>query len=332
MHRNQDTLTSMPFISVIIPMYNEEDNVHHVHKAVKKVTSRLGYRFEYLFINDGSSDKTTEKLQKLASSDAEVVPIELARNFGKEIALTAGLHAAKGDAAIMLDADLQHPPDHIPEFIQKWVDGADVVVGVRKEYKATWHKRLLSKLFYSSINKVSDTTITPHATDFRLVDKQVIKAFNQFTERNRITRGLFDWLGYKRDFVYFVADEREHGAASYSFSKLVRLGIDSFVGHSLFPLRIAGYVGIFITIVALPLGLFIFVNKYLLGNSLFGIVFSGNAILAVISLFLSGLTLTCLGLMSLYIANIHQEVANRPLYVVRPSRKKIKPGIKDRKK
>lgn len=310
-------------------MYNEEDNVQSVHDAIKEVTHNLAYRFEYLFINDGSSDETTERLLQLAQSDPEVVPIELARNFGKEIALTAGLHAAKGDAAIMLDADLQHPPGHIPEFIQKWEKGADVVVGVRKEYKTSWHKKLMSKLFYSSINKISDITLTPHATDFRLVDRQVIQAFNQFTERNRITRGLFDWLGYRRDFVYFVADERLNGEASYSLPKLIRLGVDSFVGHSLLPLRLAGYIGFLITMISLPLGVFIFVDRYLFDNNLFGLAFSGNAILAVISLFLSGITLTCLGLMSLYIANIHQEVANRPLYVVRPNRRKNKRAGKE---
>lgn len=329
MRKTQELSTNQPFISVIIPMYNEEDNVCHVHEAVKRATQNLACRFEYLFVNDGSSDKTTERLLELAQSDSRVIPIELARNFGKEIALTAGLHAAKGDAAIMLDADLQHPPDHIPEFIRKWEKGADVVVGVRKEYKTSWHKRLLSNIFYSSMNKISDITLTPHATDFRLVDKQVIQAFNQFTERNRITRGLFDWLGYKRDFVYFVADERQHGTASYSFPKLVRLGIDSFVGHSLLPLRLAGYLGSFITIVSIPIGIFIFVDRYLFSNNLFGMPFSGNAILAVISLFLSGITLSCLGLMSLYIANIHQEVANRPLYVVRPNRRKIKRATKE---
>jgi len=331
MYRNQDTLTKQQFISVIIPMYNEADNVRHVYAAVKEATRHLAYRFEYLFIDDGSSDETTERLHTLADLDSRVVPIELARNFGKEIALTAGLHAAKGDAAIMLDADLQHPPNHIPEFIQKWEKGADVVVGVRKEYKTAWHKRLMSRFFYSSINKISDIDITPHATDFRLVDKQVIQAFNQFTEHNRITRGLFDWLGYRRDFVYFVADERQHGEASYGFSKLIHLGIDSFVGHTVFPLQLAGYMGSLITIIAVPLGMFIVVDRYLFNNSLFGIVFSGNAILAVISLFLSGVTLTCLGLMSLYIANIHQEVVNRPLYVVRPPRRKFKRALKEQR-
>jgi len=329
MRRIQELSTNQPFISVIIPMYNEEDNVCHVHEAVKRATRNLAYRFEYLFVNDGSSDKTTERLLELAQSDSQVVPIELARNFGKEIALTAGLHAAKGDAAIMLDADLQHPPDHIPEFIRKWEKGADVVVGVRKEYKTAWHKRLMSRFFYSSINKISDIDITPHATDFRLVDKQVIEAFNQFTEHNRITRGLFDWLGYRRDYVYFVADERQHGEASYGFSKLVHLGIDSFVGHTVLPLQLAGYLGFLITITSVPLGMFIFVDRYLYHNALFGIFFSGNAILAVISLFLSGVTLTCLGLMSLYIANIHQEVTNRPLYVVRPRRRKFKHVLKE---
>jgi dolichol-phosphate mannosyltransferase len=242
-------------------MYNEADNVLGIYNAVKKATQKLAYKFEYLFVNDGSSDQTAEHLQNIAKSDSRVVPIELARNFGKEIALTAGLHASKGDAAIMLDADLQHPPSHIPEFIRKWEKGADVVVGVRKTYKTSLYKRMMSRLFYSSINKISDIDIIPHATDFRLVDRQVIGAFNQFTERNRITRGLFDWLGYRRDFVYFVADERQHGKASYGFSKLVRLGIDSFVGHTLLPLRLAGYIGFFIMVISLPLGLFVCINR-----------------------------------------------------------------------
>jgi dolichol-phosphate mannosyltransferase len=324
MYKKKESLANQQSISVIIPMYNEAENVLYIYNAVKKATHKLAYEFEYLFVNDGSSDETAEHLQNLAKSDSRVVPIELARNFGKEIALTAGLHASTGDAAIMLDADLQHPPTHIPEFIRKWERGADVVVGVRKTYKTSWHKRLMSRLFYSSINKISDITLVPHATDFRLVDRQVIGAFNQFTERNRITRGLFDWLGYRRDFVYFVAEERQHGKATYGFSKLIRLGVDSFVGHTLFPLRLAGYIGFFIMVVSIPLGIFVFINRYMFHNTLFGMYFSGNAIGAVISLFLSGVTLTCLGLMSLYIANIHQEVVNRPLYVVRPNRGALK--------
>jgi dolichol-phosphate mannosyltransferase len=309
-------------------MYNEADNVRYVYDAVKKVTQKLAYKFEYLFVNDGSSDATSKQLQTLAETDPNVRPIELARNFGKEIALTAGLHAARGDAAIMLDADLQHPPSHIPEFIRKWEKGADVVVGVRKEYRTGWAKKQMSRLFYSSMNKISEIELVPHSTDFRLVDRQVIEAFNQFTERNRITRGLFDWLGYRRDFVYFNAAERQHGEATYSFRKLVGLGIDSFVSHSLLPLRLAGYIGFFITLGSLPLGLFIIVDRYFYHNNLFGLFFSGNAILAVISLFLSGITLTCLGLISLYIANIHREVVNRPLYVVRPSRRRKVKAIK----
>jgi dolichol-phosphate mannosyltransferase len=309
-------------------MYNEADNVRYVYDAVKKVTQKLAYKFEYLFINDGSSDATSKQLQTLAESDPNVRPIELARNFGKEIALTAGLHAARGDAAIMLDADLQHPPSHIPEFIRKWEKGADVVVGVRKEYRTGWVKKQMSRMFYKSINRISEIELVPHATDFRLVDRQVIEAFNQFTERSRITRGLFDWLGYRRDFVYFKAAERQHGKATYSFRKLVGLGVDSFVSHTLLPLRLAGYIGFFITLGSLPLGLFIIVDRYFYHNNLFGLFFSGNAILAVISLFLSGITLTCLGLISLYIANIHREVVNRPLYVVRPNRRRRVKAIK----
>src|SRR6185369_5693821 len=147
MYRKQETLVGQQSISIIIPMYNEAENVRHIYAEVKKVTRKLAYSFEYLFINDGSSDSTTQQLQDLADLDSDVRPIELARNFGKEIALTAGLHAANGDAAIMLDADLQHPPSRIPEFVRKWEKGADVVVGVRKEYKTSWFKRCMSAVF-----------------------------------------------------------------------------------------------------------------------------------------------------------------------------------------
>jgi glycosyltransferase involved in cell wall biosynthesis len=307
----------MPFISVIIPTYNEAENIRPVYQAVKKATQGLAYYFEILFVDDGSDDDTVEEVKSIAEHDPRVVSLELVRNFGKEIALTAGLRAAHGEAAIMLDADLQHPPDHISQFISKWERGADLVVGVRRAYKASWLKRRLSSLYYKLINRISDIELVPHATDYRLVDRQVIEAFNQFTEHSRITRGLFDWLGFQRDYIYFDANERQNGQASYSFRKLVRLAIDSFISHTLLPLHLAGYIGAFMMLTTLPLGVFIFIDRYLFHNNLFGVVFSGTAILAVISLFLSGVTLTCLGLISLYIENIHKEVVNRPLFVAR---------------
>jgi polyisoprenyl-phosphate glycosyltransferase len=298
-------------------MYNEAENALPMYQALTKVLKDIPYHYEILFVDDGSKDDTAEHLLDLSAKDERVRPIELARNFGKEVALSAGLHNAQGELAIMLDADLQHPPELIPDFIEKWEQGADLVIGVRKDYKAPWFKRQCSKLFYLLISKLSDTDLVPHATDFRLVDRQVINAFNLFTERNRITRGLFDWLGYKRNFIYFETQERLNGVPTYSFSKLIQLATNSFVGHSIFPLKVAGYFGALIMTVSVPLGLFIFLDRYVLMNP-FGFNFSASAILAVINLFLSGLVLCSLGLMSLYMANMHTEVVNRPLYVKRP--------------
>jgi len=304
-------------ISIVVPMYNEAANIRPIYEAINQAVAKLSYKFELLFVNDGSRDDTTERLQELSREDPAVRPIDLARNFGKEIALSAGLHNAEGAAAIMLDADLQHPPDLIPDFISKWEEGADLVIGVRDTYEAPWFKRQCSGVFYALINRISDTDMVPHATDFRLVDRQVINAFNLFTERNRITRGLFDWLGYSRTLIYFNTAERQNGVATYSFRKLVDLGVNSIVGHSLFPLRLAGYIGGVMVAVAVPLAAFVFLDRYLLGN-IFGFDFSGSAILAVINLLMSGVILSCLGLTSLYLANIHAEVTNRPLYVKRP--------------
>jgi polyisoprenyl-phosphate glycosyltransferase len=299
-------------------MYNEGGNAKPLYRAISKALKDVSYQFEMIFVDDGSTDDTIHALEELANKDERIRVIELAKNFGKEIALSAGLHSAEGHAAIMLDADLQHPPHLIPKFIEKWEDGADLVIGVRKEYKVPRIKRFLSNIFYKIISSLSDTDLVPHATDFRLVDRQVIDSFNLFTERNRITRGLFDWLGYKRNFIYFHTDERLSGKATYSFRKLIKLGVDSIVGHTVFPLRLAGYLGGFIITVSIPLVIFIFLDRYVLMNP-FGFNFSGSAILAVINLLMSGIILSCLGLMSLYLANMHTEVTNRPLYVKRPT-------------
>jgi dolichol-phosphate mannosyltransferase len=310
-------------VSIIIPMYNEAENARPIYRALTSVFRKLPYDYEMLFVDDGSKDDTVERIMKLSEQDPRVKPLQLTRNFGKEAALTAGLHAAEGEAAIMIDADLQHPPSLIPKFIKKWEEGADLVIGVRKNYKTSWVKRHCSSLFYKFMNKVSDTELMPHATDFRLVDRQVIDAFNRFTERNRIARGLFDWLGYRRVLVPFETKQRQNGKASYSFGKLFQLALDSLVGHSIFPLRLAGYLGIIIIILCIPLGVFIILDRYVLMNP-FGFDFSGTAILAVINLILSGVILSCLGLMSLYIAHVHTEVTNRPLYVKRPHVKQRK--------
>lgn len=308
-------------LSVIVPLFNESANIVRFYTETKAALHTLPYVHEILFVNDGSVDASQDILNKLAANDACVQVIEFSRNFGKEIALTAGLHNAHGDAAIMLDADLQHPPQLIPEFVAQWESGYEVVIGVRKDNKGQGViKRIGSRLFYTVMNTIAETKIIPNATDFRLISREVIDVFNRFTEKDRITRGLIDWVGFRRTVVYFDAPRRTSGTAGYSFMKLVRLAFSSFISMSLFPLRLAGYLGVFTVLGSGALGLFILVGKYILHRGA-ALAFSGPAQLAILIVFLIGMVLCCLGLIALYIATIHREVVNRPLYVVRTSRR-----------
>lgn len=306
-------------ISIIVPIYNEEKNIPRLYREISKYVNELKdrYLFEYLFIDDGSDDGSLKILNDLKKRDKRIKIIEFTRNFGKEIATTAGINYCLGKSCILIDADLQHPPKLIPKFIQKWDGGAEVVIGVRKKtLKEGLFKRIGAYLFYKLMNSISDTKLIPNATDYRLLDRTVIDEFNRLTERNRITRGLIAWLGFKQDFIYFTASPRQAGEPGYGFWKLVRLAFNSFVGLSLFPLKFAGYLGIFIIIFASFIGGFIFIEQIILDDPL-GLNFSGSAMLAIILLFLVGIILISLGLMALYIANIHGEIINRPIYVIR---------------
>lgn len=302
-------------ISVVIPVFNEENSLNELYN--KLVNILANYDFEIIFINDGSSDRSWTILNKITGSNNRVKLIDFSRNFGKEIAIVAGLRNCSGDACIIMDADLQHPPELILEFIKKWQAGAEVVVGVRERNQGEGLiKKIGSFFFYKIMGLISDTKMISRSTDFRLLDKKVIKVFNQFTEQNRISRGLVDWLGFKTDYIYFTANPRNFGKPSYGFLKLTKLALSTFVSHSLFPLKLAGYLGIIITFFSGLWGIFIIIEKYILGDP-WGLYFSGPAMLAIMILFLIGIVLICLGLMALYIANINTEVLNRPLYVIR---------------
>jgi len=306
-------------VCFIVPVYNEEKNIvlffNNLNNVLKSLENR--YNFEVIFINDGSSDTSANIIQGLARQNNRVKYLELSRNFGKEIAMTAGFHHAKGDAVISIDADLQFPVALIPEFLKKWEQGAEVVVGMREKNK---RKGIINKIgcfvFYKIINVIGDTKIFSQETDYRLLDKCVVKQLNCFTEQNRMTRGLIDWLGFKRDYIYFEIQDREQGRSNYGFKKLANLAVSTFVNHSLFPLKLAGFIGIFITFSSGTLGLFILVEKYILNDPL-SLNFSGLATLAVFILFLVGIVLICLGLIALYIANIQKEVIKRPLYIIK---------------
>jgi polyisoprenyl-phosphate glycosyltransferase len=304
-------------ISIIVPAHNEAPNIRPLYIELTRVIDHLPYTFELIFVDDGSTDGSLLLIERLARQDKRIRLIEFARNFGKEAAISAGLHAARGDAAIMLDADLQHPPKLIGAFLDEWRGGADVVVGVKSYCKEEgWFKRWSSARFYQIMQKISHTNVTPHASDFRLLDRQVIDVFSSLTERNRMTRGLIDWLGFRRAYVPFEANARHAGERTYNFRQLFKLAFNSFTAYSLVPLKLAGYLGVFILLTATPAGILIYVERYLLNDPLNWQI-RGTAMLAILLLILVGVVLACLGLISLYIANIHAEVANRPLYVVR---------------
>jgi polyisoprenyl-phosphate glycosyltransferase len=303
-------------LSIIIPVYNEAANLPLLYKELTRHTQRLPYRFEVIFVDDGSRDDSPRILRQLESSDPDVRVLEFARNFGKEAAVSAGLHAAKGEAAIAMDADLQMPPRLLGDFIEHWEKGADIVVGVFAARNMAFIRRTGASVFYRIMRTIGSSKITPHATDYRLLDRQVIDAFKKLTEHNRITRGMIDWLGFKRAYVHFEQEQRRHGKPTYSFRKLVGLAMNSFTSYSLVPLKLAGYLGIIILSLSIPAGLFMYVERYMLNDPL-RLMITGTDMLGIMIVFLVGVMLACLGLISLYIANIHAEVVNRPLYIVR---------------
>ncbi len=305
-------------ISVIIPVHNEEQNIPLMHAALLDVFKKLPHYFsEFIFIDDGSTDHSADVLGGLCSRDPNVKYIGLSRNFGKEMATTAGIHIAQGAAVIMVDADLQHPPKLIPLFLERWEAGAEVVVGVRSRLTGEGIvKRWGSKLFYRIIGMISNTEFEHGETDFRLIDRTVVEAYKDFPEHERMTRSLINWLGFRRERVYFEAPARVHGEVQYSTIKLIRLAINSFLSHSLLPLRLAGYLGAAITVFSGLLGVVVVVEKYILPDP-FNWGVTGSAQLAILNVFLVGIVLMSLGIIGLYVGAIHTEVSGRPLYVIR---------------
>ena len=305
-------------ISVVIPVCNEEKGIkkfldERLLKSLQKITD---YRFELVLVNDGSKDKTLEILEEYAKNDKNFKIISLVRNFGKEMALSAGLRYAEGDAVLTIDSDGQQPPEKIGDFIKAWENGAEVVTGVRDHYtKHGLIPKLGSKLFYWLLKLMGNKTTVPGSTDFRLMDRVVVDEFNELTEHNRITRGLVDWLGYKKIDIYYTYGERMAGKPSYNFKKLMNLAIDSFVSMSTTPLVIFGYLGSFITIGSFLLGLFCIINQYILGDPLH-LYWNGAVQMAIFITFLVGLVLISQSITALYISHIHAETQNRPLFIV----------------
>lgn len=304
-------------LSVVIPAYNESASVRTLHeKLLTPELKKLDMEAEIIYVDDGSSDDTLSILTEIAEHDKTVKVIALSRNFGKEVATTAGIAASTGDATIMLDADGQHPPALTGEFIEAWKDGAQVVIGVRGDAPGYSPLKRFGSWFYNHVfNSVLDTNTAPNATDFRLIDHEVREAFLQLRERNRLTRGLIDWLGFERAYIPFNAEIRIAGSPTYSFRKLMKLASYSIVSLSLKPLLWLSWIGLSVTVVSFLLGLFIIIEQLILGDP-WSLDFTGSAMLGVFISFLVGIVLMSEGVIALYIANIHEQTRNRPLYVI----------------
>ncbi|UJX41592.1 glycosyltransferase family 2 protein [Desulfovibrio sp. JY] len=301
-------------ISLVVPVYNEGKGLCALRDSVVAVMDGLPYDWDCLFVDDGSSDGSWAVIESLADADPRFKGLMFSRNFGKEMALTAGVEASiSADAVICLDADLQHPPEVIPELVAKWEEGYDIVATIREKVADyTLVKKIGSKGFYWFMRRFTDLDLPPNSTDFRLLDKKVVRTLAKFTEGSRMFRGIIDWMGYKKTYISFCAPARSQGEPAYSVKKLFNLAINSFTSFSLVPLRLTGYLGLGIMAVTIPLLVLMVLANWFVGANITPIAF-----FTVFNTLLIGVVLCALGMMSLYIGHIHTEVVNRPLYIVR---------------
>lgn len=304
-------------LSVVVPLYNEGAGIDSFHVTLTTTLEQSDLRsYEIIYCDDGSSDQTGQRVDALSKQDKHVKLLRLSRNFGKENALSAGIAHARGQAVIMVDGDGQHPVELIPDFIQKWKNGAQVVIGVSANHKqSNTIKRWEAILFYKLFNTLTGQKLLAGSTDFRLIDRVVREEFLRLNESDRIIRGLIDWLGFKREFVYFNTKPRVAGEAGYSQRKLLGLAANSFVSLSPMPLYIFGYLGVAITAAAFLGGAAVFIEQLLLSDP-WHWRFTGTAMLGILILFLVGVILMSQGILSLYISHIHSQSKQRPLYVV----------------
>ncbi len=314
----------MKTISIVVPAYNEEGNILRMLDQVSKQLGLLSskYTFEVIVVDDGSTDATGNSIGSYSAQyQYPLKLIQFSRNFGKEAALSAGIHASHGDAVLTIDADMQQPPEHIPTLIKDWEAGNDIVVAVRKSHQGEdFLKRLGAYVFYKTMDVVSETEIIPYSTDFRIMDRQVVDAFKELGERNRMTRGLIDWLGFKRTYFFYESGMRT-GKPSYNRRKLISLAIVGFVKNSLLPLKLVSYLGFATLCISTVLGSVVFVEKYIMRAG-WGAAFSAADIMTIVIVFLISIMFMSLGVLSLYIADIQTEVRERPLYVIRRERTK----------
>ena len=302
-----------PTISLVIPCFNEADGLPVLFDRLESATQSLMANFEWVFVNDGSSDATLEILKARATQDSRIRIIDLSRNFGKELALTAGLDHARGDAVIPLDADLQDPPELIASMIDRWQAGFDVVLAIRSSREEDHPiKRMTANGFYRLFGRLSDVEMKPNAGDFRLMDQRVVQALRQLPERSRFMKGLFAWLGFKQTEIYFSREKRAVGDSKWGSWKLWNFALDGIFSFSTAPLRIWSYLGAALSVFSCIYLIFVVLDTLIHGNPA-----PGYPSLVAIMLFFNGVILLGLGIVGEYIGRIFIETKRRPLYLVR---------------
>jgi len=302
-------------LSVVVPLYNEELNIDYLFERLVTVLSRLNMKYEIICVNDGSKDNTLERLIEYHHQNPEIKVVNLSRNYGKEIALSAGLDYANGNAVVPIDADLQDPPELIVELVEKWREGYDVVYATRRSREGeSWVKRFTANVFYRTLDSISSVPIPRDTGDFRLLDRRVVDALKQMPERNRFMKGLFAWVGFKQTSVLYDRPSRYKGETTWNYWQLWNLAIDGFTSFSFIPLKVWSYIGL---LVAMPS--FFYATFLVIRTLIFGVDFPGYASIMVAILFLGGVQLVSLGIIGEYIGRVYEEVKRRPLYLVRES-------------
>jgi len=303
--------------SIIAPIFNEFDNIPELHRRVSQVMDSTGEPWELILVDDGSSDGSTDRIRELAAKDKKVRPVIFARNFGHQIAVTAGLDYARGQAMVVIDADLQDPPETILELAKKWKEGYEVVYAVRAEREGeSWFKLFTASLFYRLIYRITDVKIPLDTGDFRLIDRKVVDVMNAMREKHRFLRGMSSWIGFKQIGVEYKRAARLSGVTKYPLKKMLKFASDGITGFSYFPLQIATYLGFMaagLGVVAIPV--------VIIGRLTNPEAFYGQASTLIAVLFFGGVQLISLGILGEYIGRIYDEVKGRPLYVVRDAPK-----------